>query len=251
MEGFNRERDSMKKGRREGIQGRTEQEERTLRCTHVQMCAQACKQKRQEGVTDLANLKRNQGREGNGGGKERRMGRGKGERKGRKEGRKKERRKDGTTEGRTKRRKKRRNDKNMPVSASAALQPLPCLGARTPHPKLDSPTYPAASPHSATPRVSFPLSLPTNSFPRPNPTSKTFHPSSPVPLFLSPIPTLRSFAPTLFTTGSEECVVCLCVWRFDRLTSGKKTKKKGTWLSFISGPSDVNHVHFAGNFSYR
>ena len=195
LEGLNQERDSMKKGRREGIQGRTEQEERTLRCTHVQMCAQACKQKRQEGVTDLANLKRNQGREGNGGRKERRMGRGKGERKGRKEGRKKERRKDGTTEGRTKRRKKRRNDKNMRVSASAALQPLPCLGARTPHPKLDSPTYPAASPHSATPRVSFPLSLPTNSFPRPNPTSKTFHPSSPVPLFLSPIPTLRSFAP--------------------------------------------------------
>jgi hypothetical protein len=60
LEGFNQERDSMKKGRREGIQGRTEQEGRTLRCTHVQMYTQACKQKRQEGVTDLANLKRNQ-----------------------------------------------------------------------------------------------------------------------------------------------------------------------------------------------
>ena len=128
LEGFNQERDSTKKGRREGIQGRTEQEERTLRCTHVQMCAQACKQKRQEGVTDLANLKRNQGREGNGGRKERRMGRGKGERKGRKEGRKKERKKEGWDNRRkdeTKKEKKERQKYACVCKCCAATTPLP------------------------------------------------------------------------------------------------------------------------------
>jgi hypothetical protein len=149
-------------------------------------------------VTGLENLKRNQGREGSGGREERRMGRGEGGKEGRKKERKKERRKEGTTEGRAKRRKKRRNDKNARVSQvlrCAATTPLPRC-ARSPS-LAGLPCRSTASPHSATPRVSFPLSLPTNSFPRPNPTSKTFHSPSPVQLFLSPIPALRSFAPTL------------------------------------------------------
>ena len=135
--------------------------------------------------------------------------------------RKKERRKEGKTEGRTKRRKKRRNDKKTRACRRCAA--LRCA-ATTPRPKLavDPPAGPAASPHSATPRVPS-LSLPTSSFPRPNPTSKKFHPSSPAPLFLSPTPALRSFAPTLL--HHRPGVSCTCLADCG-LTSEKKQKKR-------------------------
>ena len=147
------------------------------------------------------------GREG---GRRKGWGRGK-----EREERKKERKK----EGREDRREDRRKDEKKERQKYACV--CRCCAATTPLPRCThSPSQAGLShlPCCLSPlrhtSCLFPsLSLPTNSFPRPNRTSKTFHPSSPVPLFLSPIPTLRSFAPTLFTTGSEECVVCLCVWR--------------------------------------
>jgi hypothetical protein len=136
------------------------------------------------------------------------------ERKGKKE-RKKEGREDRRKDEKKKEKKERQKD--------ARVQALRCA-ATTPRPKLavDPPAGPAASPHSATPRVPS-LSLPTSSFPRPNPTSKKFHPSSPAPLFLSPTPALRSFAPTLL--HHRPGVSCTCLADCG-LTSEKKQKKR-------------------------